>query len=65
MEPMTDERCDAIYEALDEFARNVCCFEYGLPIFSEDGETLAKEFARDLIREAAHGIGIKKENGNG
>lgn len=54
--PLTDEQCDAIYEALDFFGREVCHYEYGLPYCTSDGETLAKTEAREVIRQAAHGI---------
>lgn len=54
--PLTDEQCDAIYEALDAFGREVDHYEYGLPYCTSDGETLAKPEAREVIRQAAHGI---------
>jgi hypothetical protein len=54
--PLTDEQCDAIYEALDSFGREVDHYEFGLPYCASDGETLAKTEAREVIRQAAHGI---------
>lgn len=54
--PLTDEQCDAIYEALDEFGREVDHYEYGLPYCTSDGETLAKPEAREVIRQAAQNI---------
>lgn len=54
--PLTDDQCDAIYEALDAFGREVDHYEYGLPYCTSDGETLAKPEAREVIRQAAHGI---------
>lgn len=54
--PLTDEQCDAIYEALDSFGHEVDHYEFGLPYRASDGETLAKTEAREVIRQAAHGI---------
>lgn len=54
--PLSDAQCDAIYAALDQFGRGVDTHEYGLPIWLGDDAMLAKVRARELIRNAAHGI---------
>ncbi len=60
-EPLTDEQCDAIYEALDVFGRDVCQYDYGLPHQIDD--TPAKQLARNHIRSAAHSITKGGEHG--
>lgn len=62
--PLTDEQCDAIYEELDAFGRELDHYEYGLPYCLSDGETLAKPEARAVIRRAAHGIKHKEGENN-
>ena len=52
--PLTDDECDAIYDALDVWARDVDASEFGLPAWAGGG----MEAGRAIIR-AAHGI---KEN---
>ena len=53
-EPLTDDECDAIYTALDAWAKEVDSYDFGLPAIAGGG----MEAARAIIR-AAHGI---KEN---
>lgn len=50
-QPLTDEQCDAIYTALDEWSREVDAHEFGLPAIAGGG--MGK--GREIIR-AAHGI---------
>ena len=54
-QPLTDEQCDAIYTALDEWSREVDAHEFGLPAIAGGG--MGK--GREIIR-AAHGITSKK-----
>lgn len=51
-EPLTDEQCDAIYTALDEWAKEFDPYEFGLPSHCGDGMV----GGRSIIRKAAHGI---------
>lgn len=52
IKPLTDEQCDAIYVALDEWAREFDNYEFGLPRHCGGGI----EGGREVIRKAAHGI---------
>ena len=51
-QPLTDEQCDAIYTALDEWAKEFDRYEFGLPSHCGDGMV----GGRAIIRAAAHGI---------
>lgn len=53
-QPLTDEQCDAIYMALDNWAREFDEYEFGLPHSCGGGV----EGGREIIRNA-HGIGVK------
>lgn len=45
---VTDAECDAIYQALNDWARDVDSYDFGLPMYSGGGA----EAARDVIRKA-------------
>ena len=49
---LTDEQCDAIYLALDCWARELDYHEFGLPVLAGGGVG----GGRAIIRKAAHGI---------
>ncbi len=51
VKPLTDEECDRIYTALDQWAREFDQYEFGLPTHCGDGMI----GGRAIIR-AAHGI---------
>lgn len=53
-QPLTDAQCDAIYMALDNWAREFDEYEFGLPHSCGGGV----EGGREIIRQA-HGIGVK------
>lgn len=47
--PMTDEQCDAIISNLDDIARDVGLYEYGLPMMMEHSRNLMREAIRNGI----------------
>ena len=44
--PMTDEQCDAITSGLDDWAREVDHYEFGLPIHADDAATTWRAIIR-------------------
>lgn len=54
--PLTDQQCDAIYMALDNWAQEFDEYEFGLPHSCGGGV----EGGREIIRQA-HGIGVKND----
>lgn len=53
--PLTDAECDAIYRALNAWAREVDAYDFGLPMFAADGHVGGRAVIRSAV-EAAHGI---------
>ena len=53
--PMTDESVDEILSEIDNIARNVCHYEYGLPMYN------CAE--RQLMREAIRRVGLEVQKG--
>ena len=54
--PLSDEQCDAIYLALDRWAKGIDSYDFGLPMVGGGGA----QGARPVIRDAAHGITPKE-----
>ena len=50
VQPLTDEECDAIYMALDSWARGFDEYEFGLPRVCGEG-------GREVIRNALRSVG--------
>lgn len=46
---LSDAQCDRIISRLDEYAREKCSYEYGLPMFHDD----AMPAMREIVRAAA------------
>lgn len=52
--PMTDESVDEILSEIDNIARNVCHYEYGLPMYN----CAERQLMREVIRRA--GLEVQK-----
>jgi hypothetical protein len=46
---LTDEQCDAIYYALDIWAKEIDYYEYGLPMTAEDGREVIRSAIRSVL----------------
>lgn len=49
--PMTDEMVDEILSEIDDIAREVCMYEYGLPMY----DCAELQLMREVIRRVARG----------
>lgn len=46
---LTDEQCDAITEALDDWATDFSSYEFGLPLHWRENKARAREIIRSAI----------------